>query len=155
MQMDVAHALKGHSSGLLMGLFWSEQQRFTVIEMFSFFSLFDRLAHKASEKQHEARSVIRMTFFSCVRRGRCDREECTNDKCVFKSVQRAIVILLFLTLIHYVLFWVFFFFWEIDKAARLPAGDFFAEHDDSRQSHFLLHVVRPLFPKSQTSAISH
>lgn len=59
MQMDVAHALTGHSSGLLMGSFWSEQQRFTVIEMFSFFSLYDRLAHKASEKQHEARSLIK------------------------------------------------------------------------------------------------
>lgn len=153
MQMDVAHALKGHSSGSLMGSFWSEQQQFTVFEMFSFFSLYDRLAHKASEKQHEARSLIRRTLFSCVLRGRCDREECTDDKCVFKSVQRAIVIFLFLTLIHSVLLWVFFF-WEIDKAARLAAGDFFAEHDDSRQSHFLLHVVRPPFPKSQTSAIS-
>lgn len=81
MQMDVAHALKGHSSGLLMRSFWSEQQRFTVIEMFSFFSLYDRLAHKASEKQHKARSLIRRTFFfpACAEEGVTERNAPTTS----------------------------------------------------------------------------
>lgn len=158
-QMDVAHALKGHSSGLLMGSFWSERRRFTLIEMFSFFSLYGRLALRASEKQHGAPSLIRRTLFACKQRKVRPRGMHRRQVCFQKVAQRAIVIFWFLTLIHPLLFWDFFFlfFWETIALTKplVSQQGISLQNTVIHSSHISSYMwFCPPSAKSQASAIS-
>lgn len=112
--MDVTHALKGHSSGLLMGLFWPEQRRFMTVEMFFLLSFTD----KAFEKPQGSHSVMRRTMFSLMPR-RCNRKECSFLKSVQRTTQKLSVgdvdLSRFFLLGNY----------DPDNAGRLTAGDFF------------------------------